>query len=563
MFKTVKKISSLLSEGTKFFVPFILLSISFIAFLEMLTIILLMPLLSNSEVTGSESMGTGGIAGIVSQLFGQLNIITIVDISIVIVLFMLFKHLAIPSLSYFQYSVVFKNDIWLRNQLLIRYLNKNLMGFSKVSSSDLIRNTAEQVGQISYGTLLSLLTILSEFIVVLVLIGLVLFTLPIELTILIILVFLLGFLPFYIFNKRMILLGKIRFNSVAKIISGIQNIYNLFIEIKLYKMSDFFLNRIKIESRKYANAQIQNNIISIIPKGIIEIAAILVLLLLISTTRNQEDFLPIMGTILATIFRITPSFTRISAALTQLKFSVEQINVLHAVMQKEAGDKKYLELNKEEVSFKKSIEAQNISFNYEASNPLFNQFNLKVIKGDFVLFKGESGNGKSTMAKMLLGLITPLKGEILIDGIAIERLNLNSWHDKVGYVPQKPVIIEGDLRENICIGVEKNEFNEDRFQEVIVQGELSKLYKKIGDSKITEGGGSISGGQLQRIGIARALYRNAEVLILDEPTSALDIENAQLIDNLLVRLNHEQGLTIIMISHSDLFDKSASKVVDF
>jgi len=162
-----------------------------------------------------------------------------------------------------------------------------------------------------------------------------------------------------------------------------------------------------------------------------------------------------------------------------------------------------------------------------------------------------------------LGLITPLKGEILIDGITIERLNLNSWHDKVGYVPQKPVIIEGDLRENICIGVEKNEFNEDRFQEVVVQGELSKLYKKIGDSKITEGGGSISGGQLQRIGIARALYRNAEVLILDEPTSALDIENAQLIDNLLVRLNHEQGLTIIMISHSDLFDKSASKVVDF
>ena len=563
MFKTVKKISSLLSEGTKFFVPFILLSISFIAFLEMLTIILLMPLLSNSEVTGSGSMGTGGIAGIVLQLFGQLNIITIVDISIVIVLFMLFKHLAIPSLSYFQYSVVFKNDIWLRNQLLIRYLNKNLMGFSKVSSSDLIRNTAEQVGQISYGTLLSLLTILSESIVVLVLIGLVLFTLPIELTSLIILVFLLGFLPFYIFNKRMILLGKIRFNSVAKTISGIQNIYNLFIEIKLYRMSDFFLNRIKIESRKYANAQIQNNIISIIPKGIIEIAAILVLLLLISTTRNQEDFLPIMGTILATIFRITPSFTRISAALTQFKFSVEQINVLHVVMQKEAGDKKYLELDKEEVSFKKSIEAQNISFNYEASNPLFNQFNLKVIKGDFVLFKGESGNGKSTMAKMLLGLITPLKGEILIDGITIERLNLNSWHDKVGYVPQKPVIIEGDLRENICIGVEKNEFNEDRFQEVVVQGELSKLYKKIGDSKITEGGGSISGGQLQRIGIARALYRNAEVLILDEPTSALDIENAQLIDNLLVRLNHEQGLTIIMISHSDLFDKSASKVVGF
>ena len=563
MFKTVKKISSLLSEGTKFFVPFILLSISFIAFLEMLTIILLMPLLSNSEVTGSGSMGTGGILGIVLQLFGQLNIITIVDISIVIVLFMLFKHLAIPSLSYFQYSVVFKNDIWLRNQLLIRYLNKNLMGFSKVSSSDLIRNTAEQVGQISYGTLLSLLTILSESIVVLVLIGLVLFTLPIELTILIVLVFLLGFLPFYIFNKRMISLGKIRFNSVAKTISGIQNIYNLFIEIKLYRMYDFFLNRIKIESRKYANAQIQNNIISIIPKGIIEIAAILVLLLLISTTRNQEDFLPIMGTILATIFRITPSFTRISAALTQFKFSVEQINVLYAVMQKEAGDKKYLELNKEEVLFKKSIEAQNISFNYEASNPLFNQFNLKVIKGDFVLFKGESGNGKSTMAKMLLGLITPLKGEILIDGIAIERLNLNSWHDKVGYVPQKPVIIEGDLRENICIGVEKNEVNEDRFQEVVVQGELSKLYKKIGDSKITEGGGSISGGQLQRIGIARALYRNAEVLILDEPTSALDIENAQLIDNLLVRLNHEQGLTIIMISHSDLFDQSASKVVDF
>ena len=563
MFKTAKKILSLLSEGTKNFVPLILLSISFIAFLEMLTIILLMPLLSDSEVTGSGQNGEGGIVSIVSQLFQKFDIISTVDISIVLIFFMIFKHLAIPSLSYFQYSVVFKNDIWLRNQLLIRYLNKDLIGFTKTSSSDLIRNTAEQVGQISYGTLLSLLTILSESFVLVVLLVLVLFTLPVELTILIVLVFLLGFLPFYIFSKRMISLGEIRFNSVAKIISDIQNIYNLFIEIKIYRMYDFFLNRIKIESRKYANAQIQNIIISIIPKGIIETAAILVLLLLIWTTRDQEDFLPIMGTILATIFRITPSFTRISAALTQFKFSVEQINVLHAVMQKEFGDKKHLESNKEEVLFKESIEGQNINFNYEASNSLFDRFNLKVVKGDFILFKGESGNGKSTMAKMLLGLITPLKGEILIDGIAMEKLNLNSWYDKVGYVPQKPVIIEGDLMGNICIGVEKNEVNEDRFQEVVVQGELSKLYKKIGDSKITEGGGSISGGQLQRIGIARALYRNAEVLILDEPTSALDIENAKLIDKLLVKLNNEQGLTIIMISHSDLFDQSASKVVDF
>jgi ABC-type multidrug transport system fused ATPase/permease subunit len=336
MSKSIQKLFLLLSPTTKRFIPFILLSLLFIGFLEMLSVLLLMPLISSSQINGvgsgmsNTSLSSG--LGVIGMIYKFFTISEIKEMAILVIFFMFLKHILIITLNYAQFRIIFNNDIWLRNSLLDKYLTFDYLKFNKVRSSELIRNTADQVGQISYGSLLSLLTIINEAIVIVVLLVLVLYSIPLLSAISIILVFLLGLLPFYVFKKQMILLGKTRFNSVAKTISEIQNIHNLYIEIKLYRLKPFFLKRVKSQSVIFSNAQIQNNTITNIPKGIIEIAAVVVILVLIVTTKSGKDFLPTIALIVTSIFRITPSFTRISSSLTQYKFSIEQINVLNSII---------------------------------------------------------------------------------------------------------------------------------------------------------------------------------------------------------------------------------------
>lgn len=530
-----------------------------------------MPLITSDQLVGvAHSNNVGGINkgfGIINYFFNSLGINSIKDMAIFVVLFMIFKHICIISLNYFQFKIIFENDIWLRNQLLEKYLSFEYLKFNQTRSSELIRNTADQVGQISYGSLLSLLIITSEATVVIVLLSLVLFSIPIASAVSIIIVFMIGLLPFYIFKRRMILLGKVRFNSIAKTIGEIQNIYNLYVEIRLYKLKSFFLQRIKNQSIIFANAQIQNNLITNIPKGIIEIAAVAVILVIVVTTNQGQAFLPTIAIIVTSIFRITPSFTRISSSLTQYKFSIEQINILHDIIITEGDIKANLpdsgwNLDQDGEIFNQEVVLSDITFTYDSDAPLLVNFNLGIRKGDFVILKGKSGKGKSTIIKIIMGLIRPSRGQIIIDGHSLFTLQLDNWHHQIGYVPQKPVIIEGTLRENICLGLEDGEFNQDRYREAVFNAQLEEILPIWEGKILSEEGGSISGGQAQRLGIARALYRQPKILFLDEPTSALDSKNAQMIISVLSSLSKNSGYTIVIITHSNEFDAYASKVID-
>lgn len=529
---------------------------------------LLMPLITSDLLMGGGVTGSGSglqkSLGFIKYIFELIGISEVKDMAILVVVFMIFKHICIITLNFFQFKVIFGNDIWLRNKLLEKYLYFDFLNFSKLRSSELIRNTAEQVGQISYGSLLSLLTIISEAIVVLVLLGLVFYTIPLFSAILIIIVFMLGLLPFYVFKRRMIILGKIRFQSIARTISEIQNIYSLYVEIKLYKLKGYFLNRVKKQSVIFSNAQVQNNVITNIPKGIIEIAAVAVILILVVSTKGSREFLPTIGIIVTSIFRITPSFTRISSALTQYKFSIEQINVLSDVLLfKGSSFPSETVPVKGKPEFNKSVSLENVYFAYDKENVLFSDLSIEIPKGSFILLKGQSGKGKSTVIKILMGLIKPDRGRVLLDNKDLSEFDPEEWFSKIGYVPQRPIIIEGTLIENICLGIPEEELSPERYNRVIENAQLTEVRDMMKNAILSEEGGSISGGQAQRIGIARALYRNPEILFLDEPTSALDYKNAQMIISLLNRLSHDLNYTIILISHSNEFDEYASSVIEF
>lgn len=162
-----------------------------------------------------------------------------------------------------------------------------------------------------------------------------------------------------------------------------------------------------------------------------------------------------------------------------------------------------------------------------------------------------------------MGMIQPYKGELLIDNKPLSNIEINSWYDQIGYVPQKPVIIEGTLRDNICLGIKSEKIDIERYNNSIQNAQLNEVIELWDTNKIlTDDGGSISGGQAQRLGIARALYRNPSLLLLDEPTSALDQINAQMIISVLSSLNKVNNYTILIITHSNEFDDFASKVIE-
>ena len=268
---------------------------------------------------------------------------------------------------------------------------------------------------------------------------------------------------------------------------------------------------------------------------------------------GPNSILPMLGMFSVAFYRIIPSVLRIVRALQTLNYDTPVIDQLLLSLKQKSDEefkKKYQNLN-----FLKKISVQNLSFTYSKNQKkIINEVNLEIKKGDRIGIIGKSGIGKSTLVDLILGLLNPTKGNILVDGKDIKE-NLKGWRDLIGYVPQKINVIDGSLRDNIIFG-----FNSLENSEIVIK--LNKIIKIteledfIKNSKngihtiVGDKGLDLSGGQLQRLAIARALFKSPEILILDESTNALDeITEKKIIKN-LIENKGEQNQSIIMISHN-------------
>ena len=174
---------------------------------------------------------------------------------------------------------------------------------------------------------------------------------------------------------------------------------------------------------------------------------------------------------------------------------------------------------------------------------------LKIKKGQMVGIIGESGSGKTTLVDLILGLLQPQRGKIYYNGIDIND-NIDEWRSKIAYLPQDTFIIDGSIKSNIAIGINKKCIDENSIYNAIQLAKLANFIQSIPkkeDTQIGEGAIKISGGQKQRIALARAFYHNKEILILDESTSSLDSKTEDEILKHLIDLKKDK--TLIMISH--------------
>ena len=184
---------------------------------------------------------------------------------------------------------------------------------------------------------------------------------------------------------------------------------------------------------------------------------------------------------------------------------------------------------------------------------MLENFSCIISKGEYVGFRGSSGIGKSTLFNLLIGLLSPSGGRILIDGTPLSAENRKAWLQHIGYVPQEVFIFNGTLAENIALGCKW--IDKKRIEDILEKVSLANWMKSLPnglDTVMGEGGSKLSGGQKQRIGIARALYKEANVLFLDEATSALDNQTEKEVNETLSQLKKSyQGLTILSIAHRE------------
>ena len=285
---------------------------------------------------------------------------------------------------------------------------------------------------------------------------------------------------------------------------------------------------------------------------------------MLGNKREVFDIIQYLGVFVVASFRLVPGISRILSSYQVIRYIEPSVKILLSEYDfKNNSQSKKISINKKDspLIFNKEIKLKNISFSYSLRKEFFlSKISIDIKKGDFVGIIGQTGSGKSTLINLLIGLLEPNGGEVMVDNLNIKS-NLSGWHKKIGYVPQSVYLIDDTIRKNIAFGLQEENINDDLIQKAIEKANLKIFLSSLKDGVETvvgEKGIRISGGQQQRIGIARALYRDPEILILDEATSSLDQATEKKIMESVNSL--KKNKTIIVITHRLITVQNCDKI---
>jgi subfamily B ATP-binding cassette protein MsbA len=336
--------------------------------------------------------------------------------------------------------------------------------------------------------------------------------------------------------------------------------------IRAYGLENLLLERFRKATRGVYQVSIKFETLRAATKPAIESAMVLGIAVFIAIVdfRTGGDFKPILPTLAFVLLAVKRLLSYAPLLLSQImgiQFSLSSLSLVDELSRIPTQENE----KREGIPFarlEQDLIFEDIDFNYSADRPVLRAFNLRVPKGKMTAIIGPSGVGKSTVADLLLSLITPAKGRILVNGLPLTDYNLDTWRAKIGYVSQDTILLSGSIAENIRLG--RPEANDEEIVEAAKQAALHEFIvglPKGYKTKVGDRGMMLSGGQRQRIAIARALVRKPELFIFDEATSALDQETEKSIQTSIEGL--ARGKTVVVIAHRLSTIEKADMVYDF
>jgi len=459
----------------------------------------------------------------------------------------------------------------MQTRFLSLYLGNNYEYFASRNSAEILSVVTQEIPRFIYNVLQPMLNLTSQLFVFIVIV-VVLTYVDYQLSLISIAVVTFIYLFIYMMLKsELIKHGRIISEKNAEKLKRLNECLEGVKLVKLKDLEQVYIDNIKMLNRETLNSSAFIGLAGDIPRFLVETVVFVCILILsiylISKYGESGKVMSVLSLYAMAGYKLLPAAQTIFKSMSLIKANggvvVELLEEVENVVPEGGGlqeqpDKRgnitsrvdsddYKAWDQQDVELK----LRGISFHYtEGKGKILDNFNLDIPARGITAIIGKSGSGKSTIIDLILGLLEPIEGGLYYGDMAISRSNLHAWKSRIGYVPQSVYLIDGSILENIVFGSDLDHVDYERVKQAASIAQLNEFVDSLPGGyfyKVGERGGSLSGGQVQRIGLARALYSNPDILVLDEATSALDNHTESEVMGAIKKMS--ENIMVIMVAH--------------
>ena len=543
------KIIKLFNNDQKRVFFFLLGLITIASILEMTSLAIIVPIINSFlEIeTTSKEIDFLWFAG-----FFDTNNLTLLTFLNFFLIFFIVKSIFSIFVSWKHYNFVINFIKELSFNLYSKYLSQHYKSYKSKNSSELLRNILKEI-DFFYLYLQSLIQIILESIILLGIVFFLLYLLFKPTLLIIISSFIFASFYYFLIKKKINFWGESRQSAEKDRIRFMQEGFNSIKEINFFKKNNFFTNRFKVKNDEFYNLYFNFNFFNTLPRFIFELFTVVIIALtfifLLSIGKPNEEIIKTLAIFFVASFRIIPSIYRIVAGLQNLRYTNTSLETIYSDIN-EIGIKK-ISGGASKLNFKNKVKLQIEEYTHTKNDSFkLKNIDLEIHKNQKIGIIGRSGSGKSTIIDMFSGIITDKEIKLSVDDSSInDEKKYADWQRLIGLIPQNISVLNETFRQNILFGLSEKIISDKDIINTIKISNLTNLMARLPkgiDQRISEKGSNLSGGEIQRIGIARALVFNPEILIFDEATSALDTFTE---NEILKDINSLPNKTILMISH--------------
>ncbi len=469
------------------------------------------------------------------------------------IFFYLIKSIYLGFLVYIQSKYIYSVQRHVSTSLYKTYLYQPYSFHLNRNSGEIISNTITESMQFALGFVSPLIYIITDILIIFFISALLFYVEPLGALSVMILFSIGSYFLYFLSKNRSAIWGEKRQENEAKRIKSAQQGLSGIKEVKLHGFEEIFAEFFSKSTSVSLNSAMKQTTLQGMPKIFFELLTVIAISLLIFVLYNSgtssTQLISTLGIFALAAFKLLPSVARLVTNIQALRFANPVINKIKNELGLEP--KQVLFTSNNNLIIEKELTLKDISFQYDKSeNYALDNINLSILSGQSIGIIGSSGAGKSTLVDIILGLLRPHKGKMLVDGKEINSENIQMWQKNIGYVSQSIYILDDSFKNNIAFGIPKDEIDDEKINNATKLAQLETFINELPEGLNTfagEQGVRISGGQLQRIGIARALYNNPSILVFDEATSALDNETEKSVMDSITNLQGNK--TIIIIAH--------------
>ncbi len=565
----IKKINYVLDRRQKINLCILLVIIFIGAFVELLGVSAIMPLIN--VAMNPETIDEKWYFVLIRKYTGITDANQmILFLAVLLIVIYILKNVYVMVMYSLQYRFVFNNQQRLSVRMMKSYMQQDYLFHVSKNVAEFQRNITSDVNGF-FTIVLNVLQFLAEFSVSAILVIFLFIQDWVSTVAVAVLLFLfMGFFTIF-FRKVLVKIGEQSRQANVLVTKWLFQAFSGIKEIKVANKESFFISNYNRHYKDCVRVQRQQSILTYLPKPVMETVCIcsLMLAMIIKIAVVKSDivsFVTTLSVFAVAAFRMLPSFNKITGYISGMMFNKPAIDSVYRDLKEieQLMEQKTAEHEDTiKVMLHSSIRLNNVSFRYPESDKwILKNASLEITKNTSVALIGGSGAGKTTAADLMLGILQPQEGTVTIDGTDLRKC-MKSWHEDIGYIPQVIYLMDDNIRANIAFGIPDAEIDDDTIQKALREAQLDQFVNSLPnglDTLIGDRGVKLSGGQRQRIGIARALYRNPNVLVLDEATSALDSDTEKEVMEAIDGLHGTR--TLIVIAHRLSTIKKCDKIFE-